>query len=50
VLGSPGANDNAAGVAALIEMAHLLREKPTARGVAGLTKALIDLADPEAEL
>ena len=33
VRGSPGANDNASGVAALIEMAHALRERPGERTV-----------------
>ena len=33
VLGSPGANDNATGVAALLELARLLRDKPMNRTV-----------------
>jgi hypothetical protein len=33
VSGSPGANDNGSGIAALIEMARLLRDRPLARSV-----------------
>jgi len=33
VLGSPGANDNGSGVAALLELSRLLRDRPLARSV-----------------